>query len=79
MSPKDYVLTALRSARLQAQQLMLEIDHIGLALRHNIIGPEQAIAMACDIGALEITGAESELPIVAAPATQPEPAEAQPC
>lgn len=58
MTRRDYVLTALRSARLHAQQYMLEIDEIGIALRYNMITPEAAIDWATQIGALEFTETE---------------------
>jgi hypothetical protein len=58
MTRRDYVLTALRSARLHVRQYMLEIDEIGIALRHNMISPEAAIDWAIQIGALEFVEGE---------------------
>jgi hypothetical protein len=64
MTRRDYVLTALRSARLHAQRYVLEIDEIGIALKHNLIGPEAAIDWALQIGALEFVEGEPK-PILA--------------
>jgi hypothetical protein len=41
---KDFMLAAVRCAKLRVQLLMTELNEIGVALSHNVISPEGAVA-----------------------------------
>jgi hypothetical protein len=47
---KSYTLALLRSAAARARLIANEIDFIGVSLQHQMISPEQAIAMLHDAG-----------------------------
>ena len=53
---REFLLSALRAASLRAKLFDAEINSIGIALRENMITPEQAIKWIKDIGALEAIG-----------------------
>jgi len=52
MTHRDYLLAALRCARLRIRLLAVEIDQVGVALKFNMIAPETAVIWLNDIGAL---------------------------
>ena len=41
---KDFLLAAIRCARLRVQLLATELDEIGIALRYDMISPEGAVS-----------------------------------
>jgi hypothetical protein len=47
----EYLLSALRCARLRASLLINEIDTIGYALKHQLVTPDVALDWLDDIGA----------------------------
>lgn len=51
---REYVLQLVRIARLRCQTTIADLDHIGLALKHGMIEPAQAVAMLRQIGADEL-------------------------
>lgn len=51
-SVRDFLLAAMRCARLRVQLLQLEIDEVGVALKFNLISPEHAVGWLEDIGAM---------------------------
>jgi len=53
---KEFLLSALRAASLRAKLFDAEINSIGIALRENMVTPEQAVKWIKDIGALESIG-----------------------
>jgi len=55
---KDFALAAIRVARARAQLLALEIDEIGVSLKHNMITAEFAMTWLGYIGALELINVE---------------------
>lgn len=54
----EFLLAGLRCARLRVQSLQAEIDEVGLALKHNMISPELAVAWLHEIGALQYLNPE---------------------
>ena len=48
----DFLIAALRCARLRVNLLGLEIDEVGIALKFNTVSPEIAVGWLDDIGAL---------------------------
>lgn len=51
MTP-EYLLAHLRAARARARLAALEIDSIGVALKSNLIGTDEALAWLADVDAL---------------------------
>jgi hypothetical protein len=49
--PKEYVLAALRCARIRVQLLANEVDEIGVALRYGIVTTDGALGWLREIGA----------------------------
>jgi hypothetical protein len=47
----NYLLAALRCARIRIQLLQLEVDEIGVALKLGFISPDDAIAWLVEVGA----------------------------
>lgn len=55
-SHREFLLSALRAASLRAKLFDVELTSIGIALRENMVTPEQAVKWIRDIGALESIG-----------------------
>ena len=47
---REFVLSLVRVARARLQLAILDLDHIGLALKCGVIHPAQAVAMLRDMG-----------------------------
>jgi len=47
----EFVLSLVRVARARMQLAILDLDHIGLAVKFGVIHPAQAVAMLRDMGA----------------------------
>jgi hypothetical protein len=47
---REFVLAALRAAALKARLMETEINNVGVALKHNLVGPEMAIKWVHDLG-----------------------------
>jgi hypothetical protein len=54
----ETMLAALRCARIRIQLLSLEVDEVGLALKHRLVSPEVAVGWLDDIGALQYVNPE---------------------
>jgi hypothetical protein len=54
MTYHDYLLAELRCAALRARICAADIDAIGLALKGNLVTPEQAIELLADCDALRL-------------------------
>jgi hypothetical protein len=52
-SKRDFLITALRCARLRVTLLGHEIDEVGMALKFNMVSPEVAVGWLDEIGALQ--------------------------
>ena len=50
---RDFLIVALRCARLRAMLLGHEMDEVGIALKFNIVSPETAVGWLDEIGALQ--------------------------
>jgi hypothetical protein len=55
---KDFMLAAVRCAKLRVQSLALELDEIGVALSHNMISAEGAVSWIYYIGANQFVNVE---------------------
>jgi hypothetical protein len=55
---KDFMLAAVRSAKLRVQLLAAELDEIDVSLVHNIISPEGAVSWLYYIGADQFVNVE---------------------
>lgn len=55
---RTFMLAGLRVARARVQLLALEIEEIGVALNHDIITPEDAVAWLDYIDALQFVNVE---------------------
>jgi hypothetical protein len=55
-SHREFLLSALRAASLRAKVFESEINTIGVALKSNMVTPEQAVKWIKDIGALDSIG-----------------------
>jgi hypothetical protein len=64
-----YVSAILRCASIRSRLLTAEIDSIGTALSGNFIDPDTAVALAFEIGAIDLIAASSTVTI---PASQQE-------
>jgi hypothetical protein len=53
---REFLLSALRAASLRAKLFDVELTSIGIALRENMVTPEQALKWIKDIGAMESIG-----------------------
>jgi hypothetical protein len=51
---RDYLLVAIRCARLRAQLLQSEIDQIGVALKGRMVSPDVALSWLSEIGAIQL-------------------------
>ena len=52
-SKRDFLITALRCARLRVTLLGYEMDEVGIALKFNIVSPETAVGWLHEMGALQ--------------------------
>ena len=50
---RDFLMAALRCARLRVQLLSFEMDEVGLALKFDMCSPEVAVGWLDQIGALQ--------------------------
>lgn len=50
--PKDFLLAAMRCARLRLQLLQAELDAVGLALKRNLIGHDDGVLWLDECGLL---------------------------
>lgn len=50
---REYLLVAIRCARLRAQLLQNEIDEIGVALKGRMVTPDVALCWLSEIGAIQ--------------------------
>lgn len=48
---REFIISAVRCARLRAQLLVTEIDEVGAALKHNMVSSDAAIGWLRQIGA----------------------------
>lgn len=55
-SHREFLLSALRAASLRAKLFDADVSSIGIALKANMVTPEQAVKWIKDIGALESIG-----------------------
>lgn len=55
---QEFVLAAVRAARARAQAIALELDEIGIALKHNMIDAEAAVTWLDFIGAVNFINVE---------------------
>jgi len=55
---REYLLAELRCALIKAKLAQLDIEALGCALKHNIITPEQAVALFWDSEAIWFLGLE---------------------
>ena len=54
----EFLLSALRCARIRIQLMSLECDEVGLALKHRLVSPEVAVGWLEEIGALQYVNPE---------------------
>jgi hypothetical protein len=59
---RAYLLQELRCAALRARLWQADIEAVGLALKGDLISPEQAIELLADCDALHLVGASPEVP-----------------
>jgi hypothetical protein len=57
---RDYLLAELRCASLRARLWEADIEAVALALRGNLISPEEALELLHGCGALELVGTPPE-------------------
>jgi len=57
---REYALSAIRTAVLQARLIVSEAETIGIALKNEIISPDAALLWARDAGVLDFVG-QSEI------------------
>jgi hypothetical protein len=50
---REYLLVAIRCARLRTQLLQNEIDQIGVALKARMVSPDVALCWLSEIGAIQ--------------------------
>jgi hypothetical protein len=55
---RDYVLAEFRCVLIKAKLAQLDIEAVASALKHNIISPEQAVALFWDSEAVHFLGLE---------------------
>lgn len=55
-SHREFLLSALRAASLRARMFEVDINSIGIALKAEMVTPDQALKWIKDIGALELVG-----------------------
>jgi hypothetical protein len=60
MSRVDYLLAELRCAALRARLWQSDIEAVGLALKGNLISPEQALELLADCDALHLVAPPPE-------------------
>jgi hypothetical protein len=60
MSRVDYLLAELRCAALRARLWQADIEAVGLALKGNLISPEEALELLADCDALHLIGTPPE-------------------
>lgn len=53
---REFLLAALRAASLRAKLFDADVSTIGIALKANMVTPEEAVKWIKDIGALESIG-----------------------
>jgi hypothetical protein len=53
---REYLLAELRCAAARARLAVLDIEAVGIALKHNIINPEQAVYLLTDADAIGFVG-----------------------
>jgi hypothetical protein len=56
MTNREYLLAELRCAVARAKLAVLDIEAIGVALKHNIIDPEQAVHLLTAADAIGFVG-----------------------
>jgi hypothetical protein len=57
---RDYLLAELRCALARAKLAALDIECIGIAVKNNIVSPEQAVALRMDADCFGFIGPQSE-------------------
>jgi hypothetical protein len=57
---REYLVAELRCAVARARLAVLDIEAIGLALKNNIVSPEQALALLTDADVLGFVGPQPE-------------------
>jgi len=57
MSRFDYLLAELRCAAIRARLWQADIEAVGLALKHGLVHPEEALELLHDCDALHLVGA----------------------
>jgi hypothetical protein len=57
---REYLLAELRAAALRARLWQADIDAIGLALKAQLISPDQAVEHLSDCGLLRLLGLREE-------------------
>jgi hypothetical protein len=57
---RDYLLAELRCAALRARLWQADIEAVGLALKGQLISPEQALELLADCDALHLVGTPPE-------------------
>jgi|tagenome__1003787_1003787.scaffolds.fasta_scaffold20061041_1 hypothetical protein len=55
---RDYLLAEFRCALIKAKLAVLDIEAVACALAHNIVSPEQAVAVFWDSDAVHFLGLE---------------------
>jgi hypothetical protein len=50
MNQREYVLAELRCAALRSRLVTAELDTIGVALKHNLVTPEDAVRWLHEVG-----------------------------
>jgi hypothetical protein len=55
-SHREFLLSALRAASLRAKLFDADVCSIGIALKSNMVSPEQAVKWIKDIGASDAVG-----------------------
>ena len=59
---RAYLLQELRCVAVRARLWQADIEAVGLALKGDLISPEQAIELLADCDALHLVGASPEVP-----------------
>ena len=52
----EYLMAELRCAALRARILQADIEAVGIALKHHMISPDQAISLLHDVDAVRLVG-----------------------
>jgi hypothetical protein len=55
---REYILAEFRCALIKAKLAQLDIEAVALALKYNLVTPEQAAAMFWDSQAIQFVGLE---------------------